>query len=203
MRRRVTLTTGSGIFAIFAFLALGAASYARYPTAFSVTANWLSDLGNQILNPRGAGLFQFDVILVGVLVGLFYVGLTVWHKRQPTRMRVFVSLSQFFGLASGVAMAMTGVFSEGLHASHAIWAGIFFISSGAAVFLSGLAFLHYHKPFKRLTCLAFSLAVLEWVLAGVSKVHVLEWVVVALLLVYFGSVAVGTSAVARRQRVAA
>jgi hypothetical membrane protein len=198
VKHRLTLTTGSGIFAILAFLGLGAASYALYPGAFSVTANWLSDLGNQFLNPLGASIFRFDVILVGLLVGLFYVGLAVWRKRQRTRTRVFISLSQFFGLASALAMAMTGIFSEGLHPSHAIWAFIFFISSGAAVFLSGLAFLHYHKPFKRLTCLAFSVAVSEWVLAGVSKVHVLEWVVVALLLLYFGAVAVGTSVVASR-----
>jgi hypothetical membrane protein len=203
VKRRLTLTTGSGIFAILAFLSLGAVSYARYPGAFSVTKNWLSDLGNQFLNPHGAGIFRFDVMLVGLLVGLFYLGLTVWRRRQRTRTRVFISLSQFFGLASALAMAMTGVFSEGLHASHAIWAFIFFISSGAAAFLSGLAFLHYGKPFKKLTYLAFSLAVLEWVLAGVSKIHVLEWVVVALLLLYFGSVAVGTSAVASRTTPAA
>lgn len=196
LKGRLTLTTGSGIFAVLTFLSLGAASYARYPAAFSVTKNWLSDLGNQTLNPRGAAIFRVDVILVGLLIGLFFVGLAVWRKRQRLRTRVFISCSQAFGLVSGLAMAMTGVFSEGLHSSHAIWACIFFISSGASVFLSGLAFLHHRMPLKKLTYLAFPLAILEWALAALSRIHVLEWVVVALLLLYFASVAVRTSAVA-------
>jgi hypothetical membrane protein len=95
-------------------------------------------------------------------------------------------------------MMMTGVFSEGLHPSHAIWACIFFISSGAAAFLSGLGFLHYRRPFKKLTYLAFSVAIVEWAMAAVSRIHVIEWVVIAMLLLYFASVAVGTSTLAAR-----
>jgi hypothetical protein len=38
----------------------------------------------------------------------------------------------------------------------------------------------------------------KWVLAALSRIHVLEWVVVALLLLYFASVAVGTSALAAK-----
>ena len=199
VKSRLTLTTGSGIFAILVFLSLGAVSYARYPAAFSVTKNWLSDLGNQTLNPHGAAIFRFDVILVGLVMGLFFAGLAVWRRRQRTRTRVFVSLAQLFGLVSGLAMMMTGVFSEGQHASHSLWALLFFISSGASVFLSGLAFLHHRHPSKKLTYLAFSLAVLEWAMAGVSKIHLLEWVVIAVLLLYFAFVAVGTSTIASRE----
>ncbi len=196
--RRLTLTTGCGIFAILAFLSLGAVSYTRYPAAFSVTKNWLSDLGNVTLNPRGAAICRVDVILVGLVIGLFFVGLAVRRNRQRSRTKVFISCSQAVGLVSGQALRMTGEFSVGLYPSHAIWACIFFISSGAAVFLSGLGFLHYRRPFKKLTYLAFSLAVLEWAMAAVSRIHVIEWVVIALLLLYFASVAVGTSTLAAR-----
>ena len=179
-----------------AFLSLGVVSYARYPAAFSLTKNWLSDLGDQSLNPHGASFFRFDVILMGLIIALFFTGLVVLRDGQRGRTRVFITLSQLFGLVSAVALAMTGVFAEGLHSSHALWACLFFVFSGGSVLFSGLAFHHHRSPFKKLICLAFLLCVSEWVFAALSRVHVLEWVVIALLIVYFASVAVGTSAVA-------
>ena len=188
MTRRPPLTAMAGFLSILVYVCFTLASYAYYPTAFNPRDNWLSDLGNASLNPSGASLYRIGAVLTGVLLALFFIGLRVIARGQPTKVRIFFSLSQGFGVIAALALIMTGVFSEGAHASHSFWSAVLYISFGTAVFFCGWAFLYLPRFSRSLTYLAFAITVINWVMSAFSKTHFLEWIVVTLMLVFVGAV---------------
>jgi hypothetical protein len=188
MRTRLTYAASAGALAVVTYVSLAVASYAHYPTAFNPRDNWLSDLGNVSLNPSGALLYRLDAILVGVLLAVFFLGFGFMASKQETRVRIFLFLAQLCGSIAAGALILTGIFSEGTHASHSFWSVVLYIAFGTAVFLSGWAFLHYPGFPRSLSYFAFSVTVLDWIMAAFNKTYFLEWIMVALLLLYVGIV---------------
>lgn len=188
MTRRLTLTAVAGTLSILVYLCFTVISYAHYPAAYNPRDNWLSDLGNGSLNPSGALLYRLGCILTGALLALFFVGLRVMTRGRPTKVRIFFWLSQGFGLIAALALVLTGIFSEGAHASHSFWSAVLYISFGTAVFLCGWAFLYLPRFSRSLSYLAFAITVSDWVMSAFNKTHFLEWIVVTLMLVFVGAV---------------
>jgi hypothetical protein len=69
LSRRPPLATIAGLTAVVVCVALALVAYAFYPRAFDPAANWISDLGNTLLNPRGSIFFRADMVSVGVVLG--------------------------------------------------------------------------------------------------------------------------------------
>jgi hypothetical protein len=109
-------------------------------------------------------------------------------RQQGTRVRIFLFLAQLFGWVAAGALIMTGIFSEGGHASHSLWSNVLYISFGTAVFLSGWAFLYYPGFSRRLSYFAFIVILIDWIMSAFNRTHFLEWIMVALLLLYVGVV---------------
>jgi hypothetical protein len=188
MTRRFTLTTVAGSLSIVAFLALALASYARYPSAFNPRDNWLSDLGNSLLNPSGSVLYRVAAVLTGVLLALFFVGIGSLAQGQQTRVKVFLLLGRLFGMISALAVVMTGIFSEGQHSSHSLWSAVLYICFGTAAFFIGWALLYVRGFPRGLSYFAFVITVFDWVMSVFNQTHFLEWVMVALMLLFVGIV---------------
>jgi hypothetical membrane protein len=188
MTRRPTLTATAGALSILVYLCFTLISYAYYPAAFNPRDNWLSDLGNGSLNPSGALIYRLGCVLTGVLLALFFIGLRVMTRGQSTKVRIFFSLSQGFGLIAALALIMTGIFSEGAHASHSFWSAVLYISFGTAVFFCGWAFLYLPRFSRSLSYFAFAITVIDWVMSAFNKTRFLEWIVVTLMLVFVGAV---------------
>ena len=112
LRRRPPLTTVAGLAAIVVGLTLAIVAYAYYPWAFSPAANWISDLGNTLLSPRGSIFFRLDMIALGAVLAAFFVGLRVWSRGQGIMVKLLVAVAQLSGFVGAVAVAMTGIFSE-------------------------------------------------------------------------------------------
>lgn len=93
-------------------LGLGVVASAPYPWAFSPARNWLSDLGNVVLNPRGSIWFRLDMWVVGAALIAFFLGLTPWSRRRGELVKSLVVLAQVSGIAAAVAVLMTGVFPD-------------------------------------------------------------------------------------------
>ncbi len=76
LKSRLSYISGFALIAIyFSFFLL---SLAFFPTAYSPMANWLSDLGNSSLNPKGALLYNLGCILTALLEIPFMIGLSAW-----------------------------------------------------------------------------------------------------------------------------
>jgi hypothetical membrane protein len=185
--RRLSLTSFAGILVILAYFGLSVASYLHYPGGFNPRDNWLSDLGNAALNPSGALLYRIGSVLTGLLIADLFIGLrAAWHGISG-KAKSFFLISQVFGVISAVALVMTGVFSEGQHASHSLWSGVLFISFGTAVLFSGWAFLRYPGGSRKFSYFTFALTAVDWVMGIFNKTHFLEWLLVALMLIYVGT----------------
>ncbi|MBN1460864.1 MAG: hypothetical protein JXA57_15130 [Armatimonadetes bacterium] len=103
-------------------------------------------------------------------------------------MRVFVLLSQVFGVVGAFALLMSGIFSLGAHASHSLWSVTLYIALGTAIFFRDWTFLYFPRLTRRLSYFAFAITLVNWVMAAFNKTHVIEWIVVALMLIFVGAV---------------
>lgn len=197
--RRLSLTSFAGVLVILVYLGLSFASYLHYPGIFNPRDNWLSDLGNSALNPSGAVLYRVGSILTGLLIADLFIGLSAAWRGRAGRGTIFFRIAQVFGVAAAFALVSTGVFSEGQHASHSLWSAVMFICFGMAVFFSGWAFLYLPGISRRFSYFAFALTVVDWVMGMLNKTHFLEWVMVAMMLIYVGALSWRMASVASRR----
>jgi hypothetical membrane protein len=72
----------SGISGLVLYLVLSTIAFSFYPSSFSPMGNWLSDLGNNLLNPEGAIFYRLAGILSGVALFGFFLTLSNWTKGQ-------------------------------------------------------------------------------------------------------------------------
>jgi hypothetical protein len=191
LRRRPPLATIAGLAAIVVGLTLAIVAYAYYPWAFSPAANWISDLGNTLLSPRGSVFFRLDMVALGAVLAAFFVGLGAWARGQHIAMKLLIAVGQLAGLVGAVALVMTGIFSENDYAAHALWATVLFIALATAVWFIGWAPVWHPDLPQRLSYLAFAVCAVD-VLSVVERRHWLEWLAVGLLLCFVGAVALGT-----------
>jgi hypothetical protein len=198
LRVKYPLTTIAGMASVVVCVALALAAYRVYPYqwAFSPMTNWISDLGNTWLNPRGAVLFRLDMVVVGVGLSAFFLGLSVLTRGQHILTKALIFLAQLSGLASCLALAMTGIYSENQQSAHALWATVLFIALAVTVLLLGCVVLSH--PGVPTWISYFAVAVLATDVASIAaRSHWLEWVDVPLLLLFVTQVSYGTWKVAR------
>jgi hypothetical membrane protein len=69
----VTGFTAFGIYVIFTAL-----SMSKYPDIYSPFTNWLSDLGNPLVNPSGALIYNLGCVLTSLVLVAFFIGLRSW-----------------------------------------------------------------------------------------------------------------------------
>jgi hypothetical protein len=187
MVRHSQIAALAGALSILVYLAFGVASYAQYPAAFNPLDNWLSDLGNVEANPSGALLYRLGCVLAGLLLALLFVELWALWAGRPVKVRIFLLLSQAFGILGAFAFLMSGIYSLGTHASHSFWSAMLFIAFGTAFFFLGWGFLYMQGMSRSLSYLAFAITVADWVMSAFNKTYAFEWVVVALMLVFVGA----------------
>jgi hypothetical protein len=170
---------------------LGVVAYVYYPRAFSPAANWISDLGDTLLSPRGSIFFRADMVAVGVVLVAFFLGLSSWHHGQRLVFRAFLGLGQFSGLVAATALVMTGFYSENDSAAHAIWVTVLFIAMASAVWFIGWAPVWHPRLPRRVPYVAW-IACAADLAAIIAHRHWLEWLAIALLLCFVAAVALGT-----------
>lgn len=191
MRRRYPLTTIAGVVSIAVCVSLALAAYLVYPWAFSPMTNWISDLGNTWLNPRGSFLFRLDMVVVGVGLAAFFLGLRALMHGQHLRTRVLIVLAQVSGLVAAAALVMTGIFSENQEGAHALWATVLFVALAVTVPLLGWGVLYHPRVPTRVSYVALVACAAD-IVSIMARSHWLEWVAVLLLLLFVAQVSSGT-----------
>ncbi len=171
-------------------MALAVAAYVVYPWAFSPMTNWISDLGNTWLNPRGAFLFRIDMVVVGVGLAIFFVGLRALTRGQRLRTRLLIVLAQFSGLVASLALVMTGIYSENQESAHALWATILFVALAVTVMLIGWGVLYHPGVPGWLSYFALASCTVD-VVSIFARSHWLEWVAIPLMLAFVVQVSYG------------
>ena len=197
MRAKYPLATIAGMASIIACVTLAVAAYIAYPWPFSPLTNWISDLGNTWLNPQGSFFFRLDMVVVGVGLVAFFLGLRALTRGQHLWMRLLIVLAQVSGLVSSFALAMTGVFSENQLRAHALWASVLFIALAVTVLLVGWGVLYHHRVPAMVSYFAFVVSATD-IVSVVARSYWLEWVAVILLLVFVAQISYGVWKVSPR-----
>ncbi|HEY3374584.1 MAG TPA: hypothetical protein VGK02_05940 [Candidatus Aquicultor sp.] len=186
--KKLPMTPLSGALAIIFYLGLAVISYSFYPLSFGPKGNWLSDLGNNNLNPDGAIYYRLSGILGGLILMLFFIGLKDWYKGQKGKQKLFMSIAQIFGVSTSFAFIMTGYFSEDKLAPHSFWSITNYIFFGTAVFFVGFALLYEKEISKLFSGFCFMVAIVDIVSGFFGNTYWLEWLVVSMLLLFIASV---------------
>jgi len=180
----------SGITGLALYLVLSVVAFSSYPSSFDPMDNWLSDLGNNLLNPGGAIFYRLAGILSGLALLVFFLTLAYGIKGQGKLIRVLFFLVRIFGLIASLSFIMTGVFSEDMMPMHSWFSITLYIAFGTAIAFTGFAVLfgwvlpHWFVAF---CFLAWAFDIISGIF---GQTMWLEWAVVAFLLVYVAAMSV-------------
>lgn len=193
MKKHLSPSFASSMFAVVCYLGCALLAYARYPLPFSPLENWLSDLGNPDRNPAGALFYNSGIVATAAVLPLFFLGLARWKIATNRAQHLMLFLTQGFGMLGSLAMLLSGLYPINLLALHGFFSMCLFILLGTA-FAFSVAALRYHASCPRWLLLMGAITALVDMLYGVlHTVHVLEWVTVALLLCYLVLLGVQTN----------
>jgi hypothetical membrane protein len=183
MKRHLSLSFVTSLFAVLCYLTFASLAFAQYPLPYSPMSNWLSDLGNADLNPHGAFFYNIGIVVTGVLL-LFFLGLSQWKMENNRIQNLMLRLTQGFGILGALALVMSGLYPINFSELHSFFSISLYILLGIAFFFS-VAALRYYPTCPKWLLILGALAALVDILSGVfHSVYVLEWVTVSLFLCY-------------------
>ncbi|MBY9015800.1 MAG: DUF998 domain-containing protein [Candidatus Lokiarchaeota archaeon] len=104
--------------------------------------HWVSDLGNSILNPDGAVIYNIGCIITGCSLMIFFIGLKNLLNIMKKGKKFFV-LIIIFGIFLSFSDIMIGVFSEDIFTAHLFWSLTFFIILLPILLFGGIVLTKY------------------------------------------------------------
>lgn len=110
--RAVTIARLAGFFAVLGYLVLALIAYAFFPQTFNPVHNWLSDLGNTLVNPSGAVFYDAGCIVAGLLLAVLYVGLNQWRNGDRVS-GILLTIGQAAGFIASLALILSAIFNIG------------------------------------------------------------------------------------------
>ena len=182
----------AGSSAIIIYIVFALISFSQFQEVISPAQNWLSDLGSTHLNPDGAIFYNIGIILTGLCLIVFFIGLRVWAIAGNKAQKIQLMLTQGFGVAGSAAMGMSSIFPITSGTTHSFWSAALYILLGTAFALS-LAALRYHAQLPRWVLAAgLVVVIVNFTWCVVLNIFPLEWLTVALFLAYVGVLSVET-----------
>ncbi|MDA4124021.1 MAG: hypothetical protein OK438_01030 [Thaumarchaeota archaeon] len=173
----------TGGFAILGYLFFTAIAYIMYPSAYTPTANWLSDLGNYSRNPAGALFYDVGVFLTGALIAAFAISYLAWRKELRRRGQVLLSIGVVSGVAAGVSLASTGFFPLPTPV-HGLIGMSFQINMADLIVFSTVALLRHPKFIRPIAYFAFVSVIADLNFSVLNNTPIFEWLDIGLFLVY-------------------
>ena len=192
MKRNINVSFIAGILVFVCYLTFAIIAYSRYPIPYSPTRNWLSDLGNIEINPKGAIFYNTGIILTSLLLTVFFLGLSWWKIKNKRIQIIMLLLTQTFGILGAFCMIMSATFPINLLEVHRVWSMSLYFMLATAFFFSAAALRYHPRVPKWLLILGVSTAVMVNLTVFLPTVYLLEWITVILFLGYVGLVGVQT-----------
>jgi hypothetical membrane protein len=183
MKRMLLITTGFAAFTIY--VVFTALAFSKYPDAYSPVKNWLSDLGNPLINQSGAFLYNLGCVLTSIVLIVFYVGMREWAN-DSKRLKLLLTIAQITGILSSIFLIITALFPLGSNTEihqisgklHVIFLG-FFLTFSATVLLRNPVLTKWPAYF------GFITAVVNFVYgAFLHSVFIAEWLAIGMFIIY-------------------
>lgn len=179
------LVWGTGFAATAVYLICAAVAYFNYPLAYSPLTNWLSDLGNPMINPAGSISYNLGCVITGLCLVVFSLELGILDDRDTKRRNLW-AIAKVAGVISSLALIVSALFPLGAQTliheisgkAHIIFAG-FFLTFSATVLLKppyGLKWLAYF---------GFLAALINFIYgAFLHSVFIAEWAAIGMFILY-------------------
>jgi hypothetical protein len=189
-----TLVMIAGITAACVYLVFTTVAFFIYPAGYSPVTNWLSDLGNPLINPSGAFFYNLGCVLTSLVLMVFYIGMGVWADGSK-RLKLLLSIARITGLLSSIFLIVAALFPLGTHTQiheisgkgHVIFLG-FFLTFSATVLLKHPVLRKWPAYFGFLT------AAVNFVYGVfLHSVFVAEWVAIGMFIIYILMIAFNSS----------
>ncbi len=179
-----------GILSVLTYLTFSILAYLRYPLPFSPANNWLSDLGNQENSPGGACLYNAGVILTALFLSAWFAGLSQWRLPSNIANQRLLVVSQALGILSSTSLILSALNPINMPAVHAFWSQLHYLGTGIAFAFTVTAIRYHVRVPAWLLCLGTAASI--WpslvLLLGRGTTYWMEWVAVALFILYILSV---------------
>ncbi|TFG08673.1 MAG: DUF998 domain-containing protein [Promethearchaeota archaeon] len=124
-------------------------SISLFPGSFSPLNNYVSDLGNYSLNPRGALIYNIGMIIGGVFMFIYFLFLYIFYP-ENNRGRTLLSLTRVFGFLSSFAIIMVAIYSEDFWTAHVFWSAVLFVLLFLINITGGLFFLNHPDSMRKI-----------------------------------------------------
>jgi hypothetical protein len=181
-RIKSSYLTLSAIIGLVIYCALTYLAASHYPYAFGPLESYLSVLGNSGLNPEGAVYYNTGVILAGLSVLPFYLGVYLsWHTKFA---QTPLSVATLMGMVNCAAIVMSAVFSEDVYDLHFFWSFMIFLSWIPVLLITNWLFIRAQGWIRVAGMFGLGLGLFDtgfvlYVLAfGSSAGSILEWVTI-------------------------
>ena len=174
-----------GFMATAAYLICATVAFFHYPLAYNPFSNWLSDLGNPIINPGGAFSYNLGCVLTGLCLIFFSLGLEIWNDGSKNRL-IHLRITQTTGIISSLSLIISAFFPLGAQTlihmisgkSHIFFLG-FFLTFSATILLRDL-----ETP-KWVAYFGFMVALVNFIYgAFLHAVFIAEWAAIGLFIIY-------------------
>ena len=183
----------AGFLAISSYAMFATAAYVQYPGAFTPATHWLSDLGDIRQNPSGAWVYNLGIILTGVFVFLFFLSRRSWKMGSHRVQNTMVLVTQIFGCLGSLCLILSAVYPISQIEQHRFWSISMYILLGTG-FAFSVAALRYQPNYPAVVLALGATTAGVDIFSGIfSQVTFLEWITVALFLIYLLVLSVITS----------
>lgn len=182
---RWVISSIAGVVVIILYCTFTFTSLALYPSAYSPTANWLSDLGSSSKNPNGAIYYNWGCILTGLALFPFFIGLYKWYTKENWRNASLVA-TQVIGCLAAFSLIMIGVFSEDSGWAHSLWSSVFFILNLLVLVMLGASLFTHTSYIRPIAYYGFIVAIINLLFVILNHTPILEWFTVFSALGYVG-----------------
>jgi hypothetical membrane protein len=185
MKSTYSISYISSFLVVVCYVTFTAIAWARFPLPYSPIHNWLSDLGNPEINPKGALFYNLGLAITAGLVMTFFLSLFRFRLKNVRVQTIMVILTVAFGCLGALAMLMTTIFPINQPALHSFWSAANRICTGTA-FAFSIAAFRYHCGYPRwMLGLGVIVVLVDLVSSAfLTEIHVAEWVTIALWLAY-------------------
>jgi hypothetical membrane protein len=190
-----------GLVIIVFFCAALTLSIVNYPPGFSPLKNWMSDLGNPVLNLTGSAYFNGACMITGLLLVVFYLMLNRSQSTDGRRIKMLTA-ARAFGIFSGISLAGVGVFNETFDPHHFIVSVLFFLSSTIAILLVTVA-MKGQPGFSKITDWAGYLTIAIGIVFAVQRpligsITIIEWLSVFSMMLWAALFGIDTFRASRK-----
>jgi hypothetical protein len=178
-------SSAAGVAAAAIYVVFTALAFFKYPAEYSPLNNWLSDLGNPLVNQSGAVFYNAGCILTSLALAVFFFTLRNWSIKDK-KTRYFLTAAEISGLLSAVFLIVASLFPLGSHtAVHELASKMITIFFGFFFTFSATVLLKHTGAVRWFAYYGFLSAVVNFVYGVfLYSIMMLEWVAIGMYIVY-------------------